>query len=80
MVKKKKGKSKVEEKLYKLNKKKPKKMNDNLIKLVADKELILSVSRKIQSNKGAMTVGVGEKDIVDGFSKDVVDEISEIKI
>lgn len=66
------------EKLYTINKKNPKKINDNLIKLVADKELILSAYEKVQLDKRAMTAGTDDKDIVEGFNKHIVDEISEL--
>lgn len=63
-------------KLYKLNLKNPKKVNDNLIKIVANHHLILMAYESIQGNKGSLTKGVDESDTVDGFSQDTIEAIS----
>lgn len=80
MLKKKESKTKVEtklEKLYLLNKKDPKKVNDNLLKLVADQDLLLSAYGKIQANSGSMTIGVDEDDTVDGFNRKLIERTSK---
>jgi retron-type reverse transcriptase len=45
------------QKLYLLNKENPKKINDNLMKLVANEELIFTAYEKLRTNKGSMTPG-----------------------
>lgn len=62
--------------LYELNKKNPKKANDNLIKLMFDKELIITAYGNLQTNSGALSQGVDPNDTVDGFNSDLIDRIS----
>ena len=70
----------IQEKLYKLyilNQKDINKINDNLIKLVADPELLLYAYENIKSNKGSLTSGTDSKDTVDGFNRSLVNKISK---
>jgi hypothetical protein len=62
--------SKIKEKLlklYSLNKENPRKVNDNLIKLVADEELIFTAYEKLKTNKGSMTPGT-QPETADGMN------------
>jgi group II intron reverse transcriptase/maturase len=63
-------------KLYELNKKNPGKKNDNLIKLICDKELIIAAYGNLQTNSGALSKGVNPEDTVDGFNEELIDQIS----
>jgi RNA-directed DNA polymerase len=65
------------EKLYILNQKNISKINDNLIKIVADPELLLYAYGNIQANKGSLTPGINPKDTVDGFNRPLLNEISK---
>jgi group II intron reverse transcriptase/maturase len=65
------------ENLYILNQKDINKVNDNLIKIVADPELLLHAYGNIQGNKGSLTPGVDLKDTVDGFNRPLVNKISK---
>ena len=47
-------------KLFELNQSNPNRINDNLIKLVADVELLQSAYNKLKSNKGSMTKGTDD--------------------
>jgi retron-type reverse transcriptase len=44
-------------KFYFKNKSNPEKLNDNLLKIVADPQLLLSAYHKLKANKGSMTMG-----------------------
>ena len=65
------------ENLYILNQKDINKVNDNLIKIVADPELLLHAYGNIQGNKGSLTPGIDLKDTVDGFNRPLVNKISK---
>jgi group II intron reverse transcriptase/maturase len=45
------------QKLYSLNKENPNKVNDNLMKFVANEELLFTAYEKLKANKGSMTPG-----------------------
>lgn len=62
-------------KLYRLNRQNIKKTNNNLIKLVASPDLILSSYEKIKKNKGASTPGT-TKETPDGMEMDRILRIS----
>ena len=64
-------------KLYKLNLKNPKKVNNNLIKMVANHHLILIAYKNIQGNKRSLTKSVDEYNPVDRFSQDKIKTISD---
>lgn len=63
-------------KLFELNKKDINKINDNLMKIVADPKLIASVYRKLKTNKRFMTKGT-KKDIADGMNIETIKIISK---
>jgi retron-type reverse transcriptase len=65
------------EKLYILNQKNINKINDNLIKIVADSELLLHAYGNIQANKGSLTPGTDPKDTADGFNRSLLNKISK---
>ena len=65
------------EKLYILNQKNINKINDNLIKIVADPELLLHAYGNIQANKGSLTPGTDSKDTADGFNRPLLNKISK---
>lgn len=65
------------EKLYMLNQKNINKINDNLIKIVADSELLLHAYGNIQANKGSLTPGTDPKDTADGFNRLLLNKISK---
>ena len=65
------------EKLYILNQKNINKINDNLIKIVADSELLLHAYGNIQANKGSLTPGTDPKDTADGFNRPLLNKISK---
>jgi retron-type reverse transcriptase len=65
------------EKLYILNQKNMNKINDNLIKIVADSELLLHAYGNIQANKGSLTPGTDPKDTADGFNRPLLNKISK---
>lgn len=65
------------EKLYILNKKNINKINDNLIKIVANFNLLLHVYNQIRATKKSLTPKTDPKDIVDGFSLPFLNEISK---
>ena len=65
------------DKLYILNQKNINKINDNLIKIVADPELLLHAYGNIQANKGSLTSGTDPKDTADGFNRPLLNKISK---
>lgn len=64
-------------KIFILNKKDPEKKNDNLIKIVANPVLLITAYENIQSNKGFFTKEIDPQDVVDGFNRPLIDNISE---
>lgn len=64
------------QKLFQLNQQNPKKVNDNLIKILADPELILIAYGNLQTNRGSLTKGVDPNDTVYGFNRDFISRIS----
>jgi len=63
-------------KIFELNQKNPNRINDNLIKLVADVELLQSAYNKLKSNKGSMTKGTDDS-TPDGVTNQDLVELSE---
>lgn len=63
-------------KLFELNKKYINKINDNLIKIVADPEFILSAYHKLKTNKRFMAKGT-ERDTVDDINIETIKIISK---
>jgi retron-type reverse transcriptase len=66
---------KILDRIYSLNKANPKKMNDNLIKIVSDELLLLSAFEKVKRNKGALTVGTN-LETVDTIDINTFDDLS----
>lgn len=56
-------------KLFLINKKNPKKINDNLFKILTDTDLIIQAFDKIQKNKGSHTSGTSNE-TADSFGKE----------
>lgn len=63
-------------KLFKLNQNNPNRINNNLIKLVADVELLQSAYNKLKSNKGSMTKGTDDS-TPDGVTNQDLKKLSE---
>lgn len=61
--------------LYKLNTENIHKKNNNLIKIISNKELLLTAYGNLKSNKGSLTAGIDEKDTVDGFNHQKLEQI-----
>lgn len=64
-------------KLWILNTKDKKKINDNLWKLMTDHDMIWNAYQKIKKNKGSMTPGTREE-TADGFNQAVVERIGNM--
>lgn len=65
------------DKLYKINKKNPEKINDNLIKLVADTENLYNAYENLKKNSGILTLGSDKDDSPDNTQKETIEQISE---
>ena len=66
---------KILKNLFELNQKDPNRINNNLIKLVADIELLQSAYHKLKGNKGSMTKGTDDS-TPDGISNKDLKELS----
>lgn len=66
---------KILKNLFKLNQKDPNRINNNLIKLVADVELLQSAYNKQKGNKGSMTKGTDDS-TSDGVTNKNLKELS----
>jgi group II intron reverse transcriptase/maturase len=64
------------QKLYLLNQQNPCKINDNLMKLVANEELIFTAYEKLKANKGSMTPGT-KPETADGINLTIVQTLSK---
>ena len=65
------------EKLYILNQKNVNKINDNLIKIVADPGLLLHAYGSIQANKRSLTPRISSKDTINEFNPSLLNKISK---
>jgi len=66
---------KILKKLFELNQQNPNRINNNLIKLVADTELLQSAYDKLKKNKGSMTKGTDDS-TPDGVTNKDLKELS----
>lgn len=66
---------KILKNLFELNQKNPNRINNNLIKLVADVELLQSAYHKLKSNKGSMAKGTDDS-TPDGVTNKSLEELS----
>lgn len=63
-------------KLFLFNKKNTRKINDNLFKILTDKDLIIQAFDKIQKNKGSHTPGT-TNETADGFGKERIEKLQD---
>lgn len=64
------------DKIYELNKKNTKKINDNLIKLIADTENLYNAYENLKTNKGLLTKGTDEQDNPEKLTKEYIKNLS----